>query len=67
MENKYLGVAGIVSHSEDNTNKYNKLLTLLGTDGMTMQFERFMDEEMLISFISHIEDNLYENNIKIIY
>ena len=67
MENKYLGVAGIVSHSEDNTNKYNKLLMLLGTDGMTEQFERFMDEEMLVSFISHIEDNLYENNIKIVY
>ena len=67
MATNYLGLAGIVSHSQENTNKYNKLLSLLGSDGMTIQFERFLNDELLNDFISHIEDNLYENNISIPY
>ena len=67
MQANYLGTAGIVSHSEINTNKYNKLLELLGTDGMLIQFERFLNEEMLTDIISQIEDNLYENNIELPY
>lgn len=62
-----LGYAGVVSHSKVNTEKYNKLLSLLGSDGMIMQFERFMNDELLTDLISHIEDNLCENNIKIPY
>ena len=67
METNYLGLAGIVSHSKTNVDKYNRLLSLLGSDGMTIQFERFLNDELLTAFISHIEDNLVENNIKIPY
>lgn len=67
MQKNYLGVAGIISHSKINTEKYNKLLQLLGTDNMLCQYERFMNEEMLTDLISQIEDNLYENNIQFPY
>ena len=66
MQN-YLGLSGVISHTESNVDKYNKLLSLLGSDGMTMQFERFVNDEMLTDFISHIEDNLYENQMTLPY
>jgi hypothetical protein len=67
MQTNYLGIAGIVSHSETNTKKYNKLLSLLGTENMLIQFERFMNDEMMTDLISDIESNLIENNIEIPY
>ena len=67
MQNNYLGMAGIVSHSEINTQKYNKLLWLLGEGNMICQYERFMNEQMMSDFISQVEDNLKENNIELPY
>lgn len=62
-----LGIAGIVSFDKSRTQKYNKLLKLIGTEGMLIQFERFIDERDLDDIISQTEDNLFENNIKLPY
>lgn len=62
-----LGIAGIVSHDQEKVNKYNKLLRYIGTEGMLIQFERFMDERDLDEIISQTEDNLFENNIQLPY
>jgi hypothetical protein len=67
QKNNYLGVAGIVSHSPDVTNKYNALLELLKTDGILEQVERWMDDEDFTDLIQHIEDNLKENGISLPY
>jgi hypothetical protein len=60
---KTLGIAGLVSHPKEVTEKYNKLLEQIGTEGMLIQFERFMDTEEFIDLIIQIEDNLLENGI----
>lgn len=57
----YLGLSGSVSFSEENTKKYNKLLSVLGSEEMLTQFERWMDENDLKDLIKFIEDNLNEN------
>lgn len=62
-----LGIAGIVSFDKSRTQKYNKLLKFIGTEGMLIQFERFIDERDLDDIISQTEDNLFENNIKLPY
>jgi hypothetical protein len=64
MEN-YLGLSGIVSHSNSITDRYNKLLNLLGPESMLIQFERFIDSDELKDLILFIESNLFENNIKL--
>lgn len=56
-----LGISGIVSHSEQDTTSYNKLLKILGTEGMLMQFERWMDADQLSEIIQFAIDNLNEN------
>lgn len=60
---EYLGLSGIGSFSQKNTEKYNKLLSILGSEGMLIQFERWMDENDLKSIIESIENNLEENDI----
>jgi hypothetical protein len=62
-----LGLAGIVSHDKAKTSKYNKLLQHIGSEGMLIQFERFMDERDLDEIIRQTEDNLLENNIELPY
>ena len=62
-----LGIAGIVSFDQQRTMKYNKLLKYIGTEGMLIQFERFIDERDLDEIISQTEDNLLENNIQLPY
>ncbi len=62
-----LGLAGIVSHDKEKTSKYNKLLKCIGSEGMLIQFERFMDDRDLDEIIRQTEDNLLENNIVLPY
>lgn len=62
-----LGLAGIVSHDKEKTSKYNKLLQYIGSEGMLIQFERFMDDRDLDEIISQTENNLLENNIELPY
>ena len=62
-----LGIAGITSHDQEKTLKYNKLLKYIGTEGMLINFERFIDEKELEQIIVQVEDNLLENNIKLPY
>lgn len=62
-----LGIAGITSHDQEKTLKYNKLLKYIGTEGMLINFERFIDEGELEQIIVQVEDNLLENNIKLPY
>lgn len=59
----YLGLAGIVSLDKDDTIKYNQLLKKIGTEGMLIQFERFLNDGMLSDLIAQVEDNLLENNV----
>ena len=60
---EYLGLSGIGSFSQKNTEEYNKLLSILGSEGMLIQFERWMDENDLKSIIESIKNNLEENDI----
>jgi hypothetical protein len=60
-----LGIAGITSHDQEKIVKYNKLLKYIGTEGMLIQFERFMDDRDLDEIISQTENNLLENNIQL--
>jgi len=65
MSKIYLGVAGIISHDEDTNAEYNKLLEVLGAEGMLMQFERWADTETIREVIEFAKENLFENDIKI--
>lgn len=58
-----LGIAGIVSHDQLDTQEYNRLLGVLGMEGMLMVFERWMDAEDLKSVISSAKDTLTDNGI----
>ncbi len=58
----YLGIAGIVSLDKDNTIKYNLLLDKIGAEGMLIQFERFINDEMLSDLIEQVEENISTNN-----
>jgi hypothetical protein len=62
-----LGLAGIVSLDQEDTIKYNKLLKYIGTEGMLIQFERFINDQDLMFLISQVEDNLLENNVRLPY
>ena len=55
----------MVSHDPQKVDKYNKLLDLIGVEGMLIQFERFIDDEELSDIITQIEDNLYKCGIKL--
>lgn len=58
-----LGIAGIVSHDQCDTQEYNRLLKVLGVEGMLMVFERWMDADDLKDVISSAKDTLTENGI----
>ncbi len=58
MKQVYLGVSGVVSLDSSLSIKYNSLLTLIGTEGMLVQFERFIDDNELSDLIIQIEENL---------
>jgi len=58
-----LGVAGIVSHDQLDTQEYNRLLKVLGVDGMLTVFERWMNAEDLKSIVSSAKDTLADNGI----
>ena len=58
-----LGIAGIVSHDQLDTQEYNRLLKVFGVDGMLMVFERWMDGRDLKDVISSAKDTLHENGI----
>ncbi len=65
MENKseYLGISGVSSHDKKDVEEYNKLLDFLGTEGMLIQFERWIDGEQLSEIIEFVKDNLRECGI----
>lgn len=65
--NESLGLAGIVSHDQEKVVNYNKLLKYIGTEGMLIQFERFINDRDLAEIISQTENNLLENNIQLPY
>jgi hypothetical protein len=67
VSNEYLGMTGAIGFDKTLTEKYNKLLDKIGTDGMLEQFERFIDEGELKDLISQAEDNLLENDIDLPY
>ena len=62
---EYLGISGVVSHDDKDAKEYNKLLTILGTEGMLMQFERWIDGKGLSEIIEFAKDNLYESGIEV--
>jgi hypothetical protein len=61
---KTLGLAMLVSHEEEITHKYNRLLNQIGVEGMLMQMERFLDHEGFVDLINQVEGNLLENGIQ---
>jgi hypothetical protein len=67
VSNEYLGYTGVTGHDKVLVEKYNKLLEMIGAEGMLEQFERFIDEAELKEIISQVEDNLSENDIKLPY
>ena len=56
MKQEYMGISGKVSHDPQLTKEYNALLQKLGTEGMLVLIERWMDDEDLQSIIAY-EDN----------
>lgn len=62
---EYLGISGMVSHNDKDVKEYNILLELLGTEGMLIQFERWIDGNDLSEIIKFTKDTLYENGIDI--
>lgn len=62
---EYLGISGVVSHDDKDVKEYNKLLNLIGVEGMLLQFERWIDGGDLSEIIKFTKDNLYENGIDI--
>lgn len=61
---EYLGISGVVSHDEKDAKEYNKLLNLIGVEGMLLQFERWIDGGDLSEIIKFTKDNLYESGIE---
>lgn len=53
MKQDYMGISGKVSHDPELTKKYNALLQQLGTEGMLVLIERWMDDEDLNSIIKY--------------
>jgi len=62
-KSEYLGIAGMASHDKKDVEEYNKLLALLGSEGMLIQFERWIDGEQLSEIIEFVKDNLSECGI----
>jgi hypothetical protein len=56
MKQEYMGISGKVSHDPQLTKEYNALLHKLGTEGVLVLIERWMDDEDLQSIIAY-EDN----------
>ena len=61
MTMESLGLAGLVSHPPKITEKYNKLLTQIGTESMLIRFESFLDSDEFMDFIDSVENHLIEN------
>ena len=53
MKQEYMGISGKVSHDPELTKQYNALLQQLGTGGMLVLIERWMDDEDLNSIIKY--------------
>jgi len=56
MKQEYMGISGKVSHDPELTKQYNALLQKLGTEGMLVLIERWMDDSDLQSIIAY-DDN----------
>ena len=56
MKQEYMGITGKVSHDPELTKQYNALLQKLGTEGMLVLIERWMDDSDLQSIIAY-DDN----------
>ena len=56
MKQEYMGISGKVSHDQELTKQYNALLQKLGTEGMLVLIERWMDDSDLQSIIAY-DDN----------
>jgi dihydroxyacetone kinase DhaKLM complex PTS-EIIA-like component DhaM len=57
MKQQYMGISGKVSHSPQLTNAYNNLLEQLGTEGMLILIERWMDDNDIESILQYNENN----------
>jgi hypothetical protein len=57
MKQQYMGISGKVSHSPQLTTAYNNLLEQLGTEGMLILIERWMDDNDIESIIQYNENN----------
>lgn len=62
---KNLGLAGITSHPDEVTNKYNRLLKIIGVENMLIECERFFDTNEIKDLILQIEERLNENSISL--
>jgi hypothetical protein len=56
MKQEYMGISGKVSHDPELSKQYNALLQKLGTEGMLILIERWMDDSDLQSIIAY-DDN----------
>jgi hypothetical protein len=56
MKQEYMGISGKVSHDPQLAKQYNALLEKLGTEGMLVLIERWMDDSDLQSIIAY-DDN----------
>lgn len=59
-----LGIAGLSTHPVEVTHEYNKLLKLVGIEGMLIAFERWADTDNLNDLIKFLNDNLQEYTMK---
>lgn len=61
---EYLGVSGVSSHDQDKVKEYNRLLGILGNEGMLGAFEEWMDHETLCDVISKAKERLERRGIE---
>ena len=60
---EYLGVSGVSSHDQDKVKEYNRLLGILGNEGMLGAVEEWMDHEALCDVISKAKERLERRGI----
>lgn len=53
MKQEYMGISGKVSHDPQLTKAYNAILHKIGTEGMLVLIERWMDDSDLQSIIAY--------------
>ena len=61
---EYLGVSGVSSHDQDKVKEYNRLLGILGNEGMLGAVEEWMDHEALCDVISKAKERLERRGIE---